>query len=217
MAKKHTYKKPRPLISTECVVFCYIDGELNVLLLERKSKSGKSTWVLPGGTMDIKESAAESINRHCKEKLGIKAKKYTELKTFSGVKRNPDERVVSIAFYTIVKHKPNLFSARNKEYRAEWFSQKRLPRLGFDHADIIKCAVIKLKEQLQHGLFITELIPDKFTITEIQHLNESILNKKLDKRNFRKRILANNILQPLKEKQKGVRHRAAKFYKLREQ
>lgn len=210
---KYSYEYERPALATDCVIFGFDGGELNLLLLEREKEPFINKWALPGGFVFMQETAEECAKRILLEKAGLKHMFIEQLYTFSDVDRDPRERIVSVTYYALVnKHQYQLIAGRDTS-KAEWFEISKLPKLGFDHGKIVKMAIQRLKGKVSYQPIGFELLDEKFTLSQLQNLYEAILGVEIDKRNFRKKILGMNLLIALNEKEKNVAHKAARYYK----
>jgi 8-oxo-dGTP diphosphatase len=136
-----------------------------------------------------------------------------QLHAFGAVRRDPRERVVSVAYYALVRSEKHLPAGASDASDARWFSAGKLPRLAFDHAEIVSTALSRLREKIRREPIGFELLPQKFTLSELQSLYEAILQTPLDKRNFRKKLLAMALLVPLAEKVAAGRHRPAQLFR----
>ena len=207
----HTYQFPRAALTVDCVVFGFDEGELKVLLIERGLEPFKGKWALPGGFVRVEETLAEAARRELEEEAGLKDVFLEQLYTFGAVKRDPRERVVSVAHFALVKMMET--KAATDAADARWFPISEIPKLAFDHAEILATALARLKAKVRYEPIGFELLPPKFTLSELQHLYEAVLATDLDKRNFRKKVLGYGLLQPLKEKQAAGRHRPAQLFR----
>ena len=212
----YTYTYPRPALTVDCVVFGLADTELKVLLIERSLPPFQGCWALPGGFVELEESLEASALRELQEETGIKQVFLEQLYTFGAVDRDPRERVVSVAYYALVNLSEHPVQAASDARRAEWFAVATIPALAFDHDQVLAQALARLKGKVRYEPIGFELLPKKFTLTQLQNLYEMILGLALDKRNFRKRILSMDLLIALEEMQKDVSHRAARLYQFDE-
>jgi 8-oxo-dGTP diphosphatase len=210
------YKYERPALTVDCVVFGFDQADLKVLLIKRGLAPYKDTYALPGGFVRINETLEEAARRELEEETGLKKIFLEQLFTFGELNRDPRERVVTVAHYALVKLADHRTHAATDAAEARWFSVAKFPKLAFDHAHIINVAVERLKGKVRYQPIGFELLPPKFTLSEIQRLYETVLQQSLDKRNFRKKILSMDLLQELNEFQKGVAHRAARLYRFDE-
>lgn len=209
----YTYEYPRPALTVDCIIFGLGENSLKVLLIQRTDEPFKGMWALPGGFVDINESIDEAARRELEEETGIKGLFMEQLYTFGDVNRDPRGRVVSVAYYALVNLSQYRVQAGSDARRAEWHEVSQVPPLAFDHKLIFETALKRLKGKVRYQPVGFELLPEKFALSQLQRVYELILNKELDKRNFRKKILGMDLLIELPERQKGVSHRAAKLYK----
>ncbi|MEM6886261.1 MAG: NUDIX domain-containing protein [Verrucomicrobiota bacterium] len=213
---KYKYEFARPALTVDCVVFGFDEGDLKLLLIQRGLEPYMGQWALPGGFVRIEESLEEAARRELEEEAGLNKVFLEQLYTFGEQERDPRERVVTVAYYALVKlddHKPR---GATDAQNAAWFSVDDLPHLAFDHEQIIDVALERLKGKVRYAPIGFELLPKKFTLTQLQHLYEVVLETTLDKRNFRKKILAMDVLQETDEIEKDVAHRAARLYRFDE-
>lgn len=208
----YKYKYPRPALTVDCVVFGLDDDELRLLLVERDLEPFASEWALPGGFVRLEETLEDAARRELEEETGITRLYLEQLYTFGGPDRDPRERVVTVAFYALVKLSDHQVRAATDARSAAWFSVSNLPALAFDHKEIVTVALARLKGKVRYEPIGFELLPRKFTLSQLQKLYEVILERGLDKRNFRKKILGMDLLIELDEVQTGVAHRAARLY-----
>jgi len=209
----HTYEYPRPALTVDCVVFGLDEGELEVLLIRRGLEPFAGRWALPGGFVHIDETLEHAARRELEEETGLRRVFLEQLYSFSAVDRDPRERVVTVAYYALVKLSDHKVRAATDATDAAWFALSDLPELGFDHAQIVELALERLEGKVRYQPIGFELLPRKFTLTQLQRMYEIILDRPLDKRNFRKKILGMDLLVELDEVQKDVAHRAARLYK----
>ena len=208
-----SYKYPRAALTVDCVVFGFDEGELKVLLIQRALEPFKGKWALPGGFVRVDETIDEAARRELGEEAGLKDVFLEQLYTFGAVNRDPRERVVSVAYYALVKLALHDTQAATDAADARWFPISKSPKLAFDHADILATALIRLKGKVRYQPIGFELLPPKFTLSQLQHLYEAVLETGLDKRNFRKKVLGFGLLVPLKETRMTGRHRPAQLFR----
>ena len=208
----HTYQYPRAALTVDCVVFGFDESELKVLLIQRALEPFKGKWALPGGFVRVEETVDEAARRELDEETGLKNVFLEQLYTFGTVNRDPRERVVSVAYYALVKLSDHKAKAATDAANAEWFPVSKLPKLAFDHADIVETALSRLQGKVRYQPIGFKLLPQKFTLSQLQHLYEAALGEELDKRNFRKKVLGFGLLVPLKESLSGGRHRPAQLF-----
>lgn len=212
----YTYKYPRAALTVDCVVFGLDEGDLQVLLIQRGLEPFAGEWALPGGFVQLNETLHEAALRELREETGVTRVFLEQLYTFGAVERDPRERVVSVAYYALVKLSDHRVQAATDATNAAWFSASGLPSLAFDHEEIVDAALARLKGKVVYQPIGFELLPRKFTLTQLQRMYEIILERTLDKRNFRKKILAMDLLVELDEVEKDVAHRAARLYRFDE-
>lgn len=209
----HTYEYPRPALTVDCVVFGMDEGDLKVLLIKRGVDPFAGKWALPGGFVRMDESLDDAARRELEEEAGIRPSHLEQLYTFGEPGRDPRGRVVTVAYFALVKLSDHRVHASTDAREAAWFSVWDTPKLAFDHADILGTALQRLKGKVRYQPIGFELLPPKFTLTQLQRLYEIILERELDKRNFRKKILSMDLLEELDEVEQDVSHRAARLYR----
>lgn len=209
----HTYAYPRPALTVDAVVFGLDAGELKILLIRRGLAPFKGRWALPGGFVQEGESLDQAAARELEEEAGLRGVFLEQLYTFGSVRRDPRERVVSVAYYALVNLADHATRAATDAVDARWFPAGAPPPLAFDHADILAMARERLRGKVRWQPVGFELLPEKFTLTQLQHLYESVLGAPLDKRNFRKKILGFDLLLPLDETRREGRHRPAQLFR----
>jgi 8-oxo-dGTP diphosphatase len=200
-------------LSVDCVIFGFEKWQLEALLIKLNVEPGMGQWALPGGNVNCSETLDDAAQRVLEELTGVTNVYMTELSAFSALDRFPLFRVVTIAYYALIKPENYSLNPGPKASEVGWFKISDIPMLPFDHDLILKSALKRLAKDIQYMPVGFELLPKKFTLTQLQSLYESIYNRKLDKRNFRKKILSMNLLVELSEKQQGVAHRAARLYR----
>jgi len=210
---QYCYEYPRPALTTDCVIFGFDDLELKILLIERAHEPYANCWALPGGFVNMDETTESGALRELQEETGLKNVFIEQLYTFSDVERDPRGRVVSVAYFALIKLNEYSIHAGDDAGNAAWFSINDLPKLAFDHDIVIKMAMERLKNKIRYQPIGFELLPPMFTLSQLQHLYEVILQKDLDKRNFRRKFLKMNLLTHLPNKQENVKHKAAYYYK----
>ncbi len=213
MNNKYTYDYPRQAVTTDCVIFGFDETNLKILLIQRGIKPFKDKWALPGGFIRQEETIEECAKRELFEETSLKNVFIEQLYTFSDIDRDPRGRVISVAYFALINLNNYKAVAGDDAKNAQWFSVNDMPTLAFDHDKIVRTALYRLKGKIRWQPVGFELLPEKFTLTDLQHLYEVVLEIKLDKRNFRKKILKTELLIDLDEKQENVAHKAAKFYK----
>jgi 8-oxo-dGTP diphosphatase len=218
LASTDFYKFFTTAFSVDNVIFGFDDADLKILLirrgLERHTAIYQDRWALPGDLVNPDEELDAAAYRVLAELTGLKNVYLEQVKAFGAVHRHPVGRVITVAYFSLVKIShyevmPNSFAEQ-----AEWHTihSARQLALAFDHTEIVESCFNVLKQRIRVAPIGFELLPPKFTLTELQQLYESILERGLEKRNFRKKILAMDFIVDLKESQEGVAHRPARLY-----
>ncbi|MFI5381665.1 MAG: NUDIX domain-containing protein [Tepidisphaerales bacterium] len=209
----YTYEYPRPSVTVDCVVFGLDEEDLKVLLIERGLPPFAGCWALPGGFVLMDETLEKAARRELEEEAGAKRVYLEQLYTFGDPGRDPRGRTITVAYYALVKLSDHKLHAATDARAAAWFPVDKLPRLAFDHERIVETACQRLRGKVRYQPIGFELLPPKFTLRQFQRLYEIILGRSLDKRNFRKKILAMGIIEELDEMEQDVAHRAARLYR----
>ncbi|MDH5379516.1 MAG: NUDIX domain-containing protein [Cyclobacteriaceae bacterium] len=199
-------------LTIDCVIFGF-DGELKVLLIKHKEGPSIGRWALPGGWIKYCESLDEAAERVLSDLTGVKNIYLQQLKAFGETHRYPDKRVITIAYYSMVKPEKYSLIPGFTASEVKWFSLKELRELPYDHEDILNYGLRHLRKSVLHEPIGFNLLPEKFSLYQLQQLYEAILGLNLDKPNFRRKMLKMNLLIDCKEKQKHVAHRAANLYR----
>jgi 8-oxo-dGTP diphosphatase len=208
-----TYEYPRAAVTVDCVVFGLDDEDLKVLLIRRDLPPFEDKWALPGGFVRLNETLDEAARRELQEETSLERVFLEQLYTFGAIDRDPRERVITVAYYALVRLSDHRVQAATDARDAVWFAMDDLPPLAFDHDQILETAHQRLQGKVRYQPIGFELLPSKFTLTQLQKLYEIVLGRVLDKRNFRKKIQGMGILEELDEVEKGVAHRAARLYR----
>ena len=209
----YTYPYARPAVTVDCVVFGFAtDTALKVLLIRRKLPPYEGIWALPGGFVQMAESVDEAAVRELREETGVEDVFLEQLYTFGAVGRDPRDRIISVAYYALINLESHPVQAASDASDAQWFELAELPELGFDHGEILGCAIARLRAKIRYEPIGFELLPKAFTLSQLQKLYEQILERPLDKRNFRKKLLKMNLLIDTGKKERDVAHRAAQLY-----
>jgi len=209
----YTYAYPRPALTVDCVVFGYDAEALKVLLIQRDLEPFAGRWALPGGFVQMDETLEEAARRELAEETGVTDLYLEQLYTFGDPGRDPRGRTVSVAYYALVDRLTHRPAAASDARSAGWFPADAAPPLAFDHDRILAMALQRLRGKVRYQPIGFELLPEKFTLTQLQRLYETILGVPLDKRNFRKKILGMHLLVALDEFERDVAHRAARLYR----
>ncbi|GDY11786.1 NUDIX hydrolase [Planctomycetota bacterium] len=210
------YEHPRAAMAVDCVVFGLDTADLKVLLIQRDLDPFRGRWALPGGFLRLDETVDQAARRELREETGLERVFLEQLATFGDLDRDPRERVVTVAHYALVRLSDHRVQAATDARDAAWFAVDDLPTLAFDHDRILTQALARLQGKVRWQPIGFELLPEKFSLTQLQRMYEIILERPLDKRNFRKKALALGILQELDEVEQDVAHRAARLYRFDE-
>jgi 8-oxo-dGTP diphosphatase len=194
------------------VIFGFDEGDLKVLLIKRGEEPYQGKWGLPGYFVHPDEDLDTAAKRVLEELTGLRNVFLEQVKTFGTVNRHPFGRVITVAYFSLIKISHYTLQPSSIARKAKWHSVSEAEDLAFDHQDVLNACFNRLKWLVRSRPVGFELLPPKFTLTELQHLYEAILETKLDKRNFRKKILTMDLLVDLEETQEGVAHRPARLY-----
>lgn len=216
----YCYEHPRPAVTVDLVIFTIADNDLKVLLIRRAQEPFKRRWALPGGFVEIDESLEKAAARELQEEAGVTNVYLEQLYTFGAPRRDPRGRTISVAYFALIDAERQQVTAASDAADARWhsvFKPKSGARLAFDHQQILDYAVWRLRNKLEWTTVGYELLPKKFTLSELQRVYEIILQRPVDKRNFRKKILAQGQIIELHETRSDVAHRPARLYSFRKQ
>ena len=204
-------------VAVDCAVFGFEEeAGLQILLIERGGEPFAGRWALPGGFVEPDEALDAAALRELSEETAVSDVYLEQLYTFGAPGRDPRGRVISVAYYALVREADHAPRAGSDARRARWFPASRPPPLAFDHAEILATALRRLQGKVRYEPIGFELLPTKFTLSQLQRLYEVVLDRELDKRNFRKKILGMDLLIPLEETETDVAHRAARLYQFDE-
>jgi len=208
--------KQNILVSVDDVVFTIINDKLQVLLVKRLLEPFKDMWAIPGGFVLETETLDEAAYRELFEETNVKDVYLEQLYTVWNPNRDPRWYVVSVTYLALVPREKITIKAGSDAKEVKFFPVNRLPKLAFDHREILNLAVSRLRWKLTYSNIVKFLLPDKFTLTQLQKVYEIILEKKLDTRNFRKKIQKLGIIEPTGEKEIWVTHRPAMLYRFKD-
>lgn len=200
-------------ISIDSIIYSFLDNKLRVLLVKHAEGPSEGKWGLPGGWVDNDESLDDAAYRLLNTHTGIKDVYLEQLKSFGDVNRFPNERVITIAYFALVKASQAMINAGSTVFDVEWFTFNDTPELIYDHREILDFSIKRLQHMVRHEPIGFKLLPEEFTLLELQTLYETILETTFDKPNFRRKLLKMKLLIDTKKKQKNVSHRAANLYK----
>ncbi|MEO6499412.1 MAG: NUDIX domain-containing protein [Mucilaginibacter sp.] len=203
----------RVLVATDCIIFGFDGWNIKLLLVQRNIEPEKDRWSLMGGFIKPSESPDDAANRVLEQRTGLKNVYMDQLKVFGQPGRDPVERTLSIAYYALIdihKYEKQL----NDEHHAEWFLAEEMPDLIFDHNEMVKMARKQLMYKAALHPVLFQLLPEKFTIPQLQSLYEGVYQTKFDDRNFSRKLLSTGLLIKLTEKDKQSSKKGAFYYKL---
>jgi 8-oxo-dGTP diphosphatase len=204
-----------PVITTNVVVFTLRDDELKLLLVRRGAEPFKGMWSLPGGHLENDEDIDTSAMRTLEEGTGVSGVYLEQLYTFGAPERDPRRRVIAVCYFALVPSERLQLRAALNAQGVGWFSMSELPALAFDHAQMVEVSRQRLEAKLAYSTIALQFMPEKFTLSELQQVYEIILDESLDKRNFRKRILALGQVDETTEVRRNGSHRPARLYRAR--
>ena len=207
----YCYRYPHPAVTADCVIFGFDGVAIKVLLIQRGIEPYKGKWAFPGGFMRIDETAEESARRELMEETGLSSASVEQFYTFSDVNRDPRERVLTVAHYALVRLSE--VKGGDDAASARWFAMDEVPSLAFDHDRILRMAVNRLKERICFEPIGFELLPEVFTMTELQNLYEAILEVKVDRRNFYNKMLKLGILMGAEPRPANASRRTPSKYR----
>lgn len=207
----YCYRYPHPSVTTDCVIFGFDGERLKVLLVKRGGEPYAGWWAFPGGFVKIDESAEEGALRELQEETSLSDSYVEQFHTYSNPDRDPRERVITIAYYALVKISDVKGGDDAKE--ARWFALDEIPQLAFDHDVILRDAMTRLRERIHFHPIGYELLPERFTLKQLQSLYEAVLGIRFDRRNFAKKMLHLDILTQLDETIWPTPKREANLYR----
>ncbi|MFM7021954.1 MAG: NUDIX hydrolase [Flavobacteriales bacterium] len=209
---KVQFNEPVASITVDCVLFGFIDGKLNVLLIKRSSDPESGKWALPGGFLEKGEAIDDAAERVLELLTGVNNVFMQQFHTFGNPSRHPIARVVTVGYYALIDAGHHQLKPSWHASETAWFDINEMPKLAFDHNEIFNGALKTLQKELNITPLIFELLPAKFTLSDLQSLFEIILGKTMDRRNFRRRLKTMDILTELDEVRPGA-HVGATLFK----
>ena len=215
MTNQHCYQYPHPAVTTDVAVFTIRDQQLTLLLVQRAGEPYQGMWALPGGFLEIDEDLEACAKRELEEETGISGVYLEQLYTFGSPNRDPRERIISVTYYALVPSDRLQLKAASDAADAQWFALDQMPSLAFDHQQIVALARSRLAAKLDYSTIAFQFMPETFTLSELQTVYEILLNEHLDKRNFRKKILALKQIEETGELRRTGNHRPARVYQLK--
>ena len=203
-------------VAVDAVIFTIRDNELKVLLIQMKKKPYEGAWAFPGGLIDTKETSEEAARRILEEQTGVKQVYLEQLATFDDLSRDPLGRVMSVAYMALIASQDLKLRTTEKYQAVQWLPIGKLPMLAYDHKEIAKTALERLRGKLSYSNIVWSLLPAEFTLTDLQRVYEIILGQSMDKRNFRRKILSLGLVKPTGKKQTGKSFRPADLFKFKD-
>ena len=200
-------------VTVDIVILTVAENRLKTLLIKRANTPYQGVYALPGGFMIPGQSPEEAAKNILKVKAGVKADYLEQLYTFDRSGRDPRGQVISITYFALLPAEDLVNLDGDKTQEPQLFDTHYLPDVAFDHDEIIKYAIKRLRAKLSYTNVVYSLLPDQFTLTQLQNTYEIILGEQLDKRNFRKKILSLDLISPTNDKLEGGRHRPAQLYR----
>lgn len=197
-------------------IFTIQDGILKILLIKKNTEPYKGYWILPGGVITKDKTLEETLEYSIKEQVGLSNLKYEESSIFSDLNRVPDKRLLGLSLISIVDEITVRDQQEPTNYEYLWFSIENLPKIGYDHSNIIEKSITLLKSKLNQSKTLMQIYPSDFTLPEIQRVCEQVLTKEIDRRNFRKKFLTLNLIEETGDKIAGPAGRPAKLYRFKE-
>jgi 8-oxo-dGTP diphosphatase len=200
----YTYNYPRPALTVDIVIFTLLGNCLQILLIQRREDPYAGMWALPGGFVQMDESLEDAAARELEEETGLRNVYLEQLYTYGDPQRDPRGRVITVAYFALVPADAQVRLEGSSEVKqVRWFPISDLPEMAFDHAQICDYALRRLRYKLEYTAAGFELLPEEFTLSELQATYEHILGESLDKRNFRRRILDAGIIEPTNHMRMG--------------
>ena len=212
----YEYEYPHPAVTADVVVFTIENDELKVLLIQRDQYPHEGEWAIPGGFIEMDESLGQAAKRELREETGVNARFLEQLYTFGSPGRDPRERVITVAYFTLMPFDQLTIAAGDDARDARLFNTDALPPLAFDHDSILGAAMHRVKERLSDSFYAFQILPRAFTMYELRRVYELFLGEVLDKRNFRKKIIALDQIEETGEKRESGRYRPAMLYRVKE-
>lgn len=206
-------KYERPSVTIDVVMMSLRQKDLQVLLIKRRSWPYEGMWAIPGGFVNIDESLEMAAKRELMEETGLEDVYLEQLYTFGDPGRDPRTRVITVVYFALLASERLSVKAASDAVDVGWFSVYELPPLAFDHEQILDYTLNRLRGKLDYTTIAFNLVPEQFTLRELQRVYEIIQHKKLDKRNFRKKILSTGILEDTGAKKMEGTHRPARLYR----
>jgi len=211
--KYNLEKYEKPSVTVDLLIFTILDSELRILLVKRAAWPYENSWAIPGGFVRMDESLENAAKRELHEETGVTDVYLEQLYTFGEPDRDPRTRVITVAYIALIDSESRTLRASSDVSEAQWFSVKKLPALAFDHSTIVEYGLNRLRSKLEYSNIAYGLLPTEFRLSELQRVYEVILDRPIDKRNFRKKILSLGFLDSTGEKEISGAHRPAMLYR----
>ena len=208
---RETETQRHPRVAVDAILFTIAEGALKTLLVKIKHGPFVSKWAFPGGLVHVGESLDTAARRELYEKTGVQDLYLEQLYTFGEVHRDPTAQTVAVAYFALVPPGKHALTRGEKYAEIDWFPIGDLPELAYDHNAMVTTALQRLQAKLSYTNIVYSLLPPEFTLGELQTIYEVILDKKLDRRNFRRKILTLGLLKPLQKTRRGAHRPAALF------
>lgn len=205
----------RPIVATEVVIFTIRERKLQLLLVRSAAEPYGGRWALPGGFVRPREGLEEAARRELAGQTGVAGVYLEQLYTFGRPARDPRGRVISVAYCALIPSARLRIRAAAQAEAVDWFALDRLPQLAFDHEEIVALAHRRLVAKLDYSTIAFQFLPERFTLSELQEVYETVLGQEMDKRNFRKWVLALEQIAETEEERRAVPHRPARLYRQR--
>ncbi len=212
----YSYEYPHPAVTTDVVIFTIRDEQLKLLLIKRGGKPYQGKWALPGGFVGMDEDLDGGARRELAEETGVSGVYLEQLYTFGKPDRDPRERVITVAYYALIPSDKVQLRAATDAEAVGWFGMDELPTLAFDHSEIVTMAHQRLVAKLDYSTIAFQFMPEDFTLSELQDVYAIILQEEIDKRNFRKWVLAMERIEETGEERRDGPHRPAKLYRVKD-
>jgi len=210
----YSYEYPHPAVTVDIVIFTIRDDQLKLLLIRRAGDPYQGKWALPGGFVALDEDLEQAARRELEEETGVSGVYLEQLYTFGQPDRDPRERVITVAYYALIPSDKLQLRAATDAEAVGWFGMDELPELAFDHPEIVAMAHERLVAKLEYSTIAFQFLGETFTLSELQSVYEIIQREPLDKRNFRKWVLAMEQIEETGEVRRDGPHRPAKLYRV---
>lgn len=211
--KLFSYKYPHPAVAADLAIFTLQTNQLRLLLIERAREPFKGRWALPGGFVRMHEDLPAVASRELEEETGVAGAYLEQVGAFGNPARDPRERVISVAFFAIIPSDTLHLKSGGDAAAARWWPVTELPKLAFDHEEIVEHALRRLRDKVLRSPIALRFLSPEFTLTELQQVHEAILGQELDKRNFRKWLTSLPYLRATGRVRRGGQHRPAELYR----